>query len=804
MYMRTFNIIAVLLTVLFYGVADAQQGATPVSGQNPYQSAQRIADPVTPLDGSTVLGPTFQLSSCGLNYTTASQKLGQRFSPAGVPQPATFTITGIPATAVIQRAYIWSDMSGTGVPVTLSVTNPLAQNANVPMTLIGSDQDKCWGYGGTHSYRADVTAMITGNGNYTISGFPTNPPTSGQDTDGATMMVIWDDPTQNWQGDIVIWDGCVVINGGTTTQTINNYTACSGTVTNARAFLCIADLQGLGATLSLNGAPGIPIVEDWWNYVDVASTITPSQNSSPFNIQSGGDCYNFLMMGVYFQSNCQTCCVAPFTLNMTQTPSQCSSNNGTATATPIGGTGPFSYSWNTNPSQGAQTATNLAPGQYIVTVTDSLGCQTIDTVVVQGQGQLTLTGAQTDVVCNGQSTGSATLTVTGGTGPYTYTWNPNVSTGNTAANLAAGQYVVDVSDNFGCQNTFTFTITEPALVPIVAVGIGDTSICIGGTATIEAGASGGAPPYTLNWLPNLGNTTTISVSPTTTTTYSCVITDACGTPADTATVTVTVNQLPVVSFSADVLEGCSPVCPNFSGSSIPQGVTYSWNLGDNTTSNLQNPSNCYELAGPYDVALTVTDINGCTNTLSVANYITVFPDPVADFAIISPQPATLIEANIVFDDLSQGGATCVWDFGDGNIITVPGCGDVTHPYDETGTYTVTQIVISANGCVDTIQYDVIISPNTTLYVPNTFTPNGNGNNEIFYAYGEFVSEFQMLIFDRWGNKIFESNDINKGWDGRANGGKDIAQIDTYVYVITYQETYTGRRHKLIGHINLIR
>jgi gliding motility-associated-like protein len=88
-------------------------------------------------------------------------------------------------------------------------------------------------------------------------------------------------------------------------------------------------------------------------------------------------------------------------------------------------------------------------------------------------------------------------------------------------------------------------------------------------------------------------------------------------------------------------------------------------------------------------------------------------------------------------------------------------------------------------------------------VPNTFTPNGDGKNDVFFAYGEFVSDFHMMIFDRWGNLIFESSDMTEGWNGTANGGKDLVQIDTYVWVITYTEKYEGYKHKIVGHVNML-
>jgi gliding motility-associated-like protein len=186
------------------------------------------------------------------------------------------------------------------------------------------------------------------------------------------------------------------------------------------------------------------------------------------------------------------------------------------------------------------------------------------------------------------------------------------------------------------------------------------------------------------------------------------------------------------------------------------------------------------------------------------NYITVYPDPIAQFAIMSPQPATLQESTIAFDDQSIGGDTCYWDFGFGNFTPYVNCGDVAFTYEDTGTYPVTQIVVNQFGCADTAYGEVVIVPYTTIYVPNTFTPNSDGKNDMFFAYGEYIDNFHLMIFDRWGNLIFESYDILKGWDGKANGGTQIAQIDTYVWRITYNDRYTGNYHRMIGHVNLIR
>jgi len=782
-----------------------QLGSTTQSGSNPYAPANaRSGDPApAPQDGNNTLGPTYQASECGLDYTTASNKISQRIPPpVGVTQPATFTIAGIPGTATIQKAFVWCDASGSGIPITLSITNPASINGNYPMTLIGSDQDKCWSYAGTHSYRADVTAAIAGNGNYTISGFPTNPPTSGEDVDGATMMVIWSDNTAAFQGEITIWDGALVVNGGVVTQTINNFSNTCGNATGARAFMAVADLQGLGAQLSMNNGAPFTITEDWWNYIDQPTTVTNGQNSSAFNVNSSGDCYNFCLMGLYYRTPCSTCCIAPYTLTMASTASSCSANNGAATATPNGGTGPYTYSWNTTPAQTTQTASNLAPGQYIVTVTDATGCTSVDTINVTATGSLGLAPASSNVTCNGGSNGNATVSVSGGTAPFTYTWTPNVSTTNTASNLSAGTYTVDVNDAFGCASSYTFVITEPALVPLNVTASNDTAICTGSNANLSASGGGGSgAPYTYTWLNGVGSGQNVTVNPTASTTYTVIISDVCGTPSDTDTVQVIVNQLPVVSFSASQLSGCSPVCATFTETSTPASAAWLWDFGDQTTSPLDTPSHCFVIPGTYNITLTVTDINGCINTLALNNYINVYPFPGAGFS--AETPVTLLDPHITFTDGTSGADTCYWDFGDGEFLAVPGCGDIAHSYLDTGVYHVVQVVVNQYGCRDTIFSDVIVTPYTTLYIPNTFTPNGDGKNDVFMPKGAYAEEFEMLIFDRWGNMIYKTLDLYKGWDGKVQGHTDVAQIDTYVYVIRYTDL-KGKRQRVIGHVNLIR
>jgi gliding motility-associated-like protein len=266
--------------------------------------------------------------------------------------------------------------------------------------------------------------------------------------------------------------------------------------------------------------------------------------------------------------------------------------------------------------------------------------------------------------------------------------------------------------------------------------------------------------------------------------------------------------LPVVLFKADTLNGCSPLCVNFADmTTIPSGTlsTWAWTFGDDSTSNKQNPNHCYTNPGIYSVGLTVTSDSGCTANLNVANMINVYSHPVAAFTA-SPQPATILEPTVQFTDKSTdnyGIVSWQWVFND----PADGTSTLENPaytYTDTGTYCAQLVVINKFGCTDTITQCEIIQPFFTLYIPNAFTPNGDGLNDIFQVKGNFICGFQMYIFDRWGMQLYYTEDINKGWDGTVNGGSNIVQEDSYVYLINAIDCISHAKHQYLGKITVVK
>jgi|GEM_PF-3402010 len=274
--------------------------------------------------------------------------------------------------------------------------------------------------------------------------------------------------------------------------------------------------------------------------------------------------------------------------------------NGTATASATGGTAPYTYAW----SNGATTAnaTGLIAGTYTVTVTDAHGCTTTTTATVGQPDALIAAATNTNVSCNGGANGTADLTVSGGTTPYTYSWSNGAATQDLSA-LSAGTYNVTVSDAHGYTVAATVTVTEPAVLTASATAVNVN--CYGeSNGSVDLTVSGGTTAYTYSWS---NGATTQDITGLTAGTYSVLVTDAHGC---TATVTKTVTQPAVLAATATATDALCNGCANGTATASATGgtapYTYAWSNGA-TTANATGL-----IAGTYTV--TVTDAHGCTTT----------------------------------------------------------------------------------------------------------------------------------------------------------------------------------------------
>lgn len=396
-----------------------------------------------------------------------------------------------------------------------------------------------------------------------------------------------------------------------------------------------------------------------------------------------------------------------------------------------------------------------------------------------------------------------------------YNWNFGDNTTNNQQSPhhtynADGSYTVSliVYSDQNCTDTVQHTVTA---YPMPVANFTSTSVCHESPTQFTDISSVNQPDQIVAWNWSFANNQTSTQQnpsyqyPQFGTNSATLIVTTNHNCRDTITLPVTVHPNPVVNFSATPLSGCSPLCVSFTSNSTVATGTISnliWNVNDTIVLNGPNPTTC--LFNPSvlntstaDVILTAITDQGCTRFLEIEDYITIYPKPLAEF-YPDPDQIKLYEGAITMINLSAGGTTWNWDLGDGNQTNYF---QPTHVYSDTGVYFITLITTNNWGCKDTAIRQVHILGNTAIYVPNTFTPNGDNKNEFFTAQGFGIKEFTMEIFDRWGMKLFETTKMDIGWDG-TYGGKEC-QIDVYVYQITAVDIF-NKKHTYRGQVNLIR
>ncbi len=403
-------------------------------------------------------------------------------------------------------------------------------------------------------------------------------------------------------------------------------------------------------------------------------------------------------------------------------------------------------------------------------------------------------------MCVGQS---LNLTATGTAGG-TYSWtgpnsfnstsqNPNVAS-MTSSDF--GIYTVTITANSCTASATTnVVINSGTSTAITAAG----PFCANGaTVTLSAASPGG------NWSgTGIVNTTTGLFDPSVSGPGSFIITyDIPGACSGASTTTIVVNPVPSTNFVADTLSGCVPLAVNFTNST-PSSASAQWNFGNGQTStSLLTGSANFASAGCFTVSLTVTDLTGCSATLTKVNFICVNPNADASFTP-SPYEATITHPEIHFINTSSNATSYVWSFGEGgnSVAFSP-----TYTYDEVASnYTVQLVATNAFGCSDTAKVIVRILDELVYYVPNSFTPNGDEQNNIFqpvFTSGFDPYSFRLLIFNRWGEVLFESKDAKVGWDGTYNG--ILAQEGIYSWTITFKDPDTDKKYSVNGHVTMIK
>ena len=444
-------------------------------------------------------------------------------------------------------------------------------------------------------------------------------------------------------------------------------------------------------------------------------------------------------------------------------------------------------------------------GTHTITYTIPGGCGNASTtdIIVNPPDDATITPA--GPFCLGSPV--YTLTGAAGSGNWSGTGITNASAGEFDASVA-GTGIHTITYTTGGPCTSMSTIDIEVLDVLVVQAFQDNTICSGESANLTATGSGGDGNLTYTWMDQLGNSVgsgnSLTVSPMTTTTYTVTLTDGCSTPSTSSSVTITVNPTPVVSFTADNVSGCDPVDVTFTNTSTPAGTDGLWNLGNGViTGGLGSVSTQYNQTGCYDVTLTIT-ANGCTSSQTMQDLVCVSEYPDAQFNFSPGQP-DILNPEVQFDNQSNYATQYAWSFGDASAAS--GETDPLHTFDAVAeTYEVCLIASNDEYCADTVCINVTIEDLLIYYIPNSFSPDGNSFNQLFkpvFTTGFDPFDFNFLIFNRWGQIIWESNDPELGWDGVGPNGK-LVESGTYVWRVEFKSIKNDERLVETGHVNLLR
>lgn len=464
--------------------------------------------------------------------------------------------------------------------------------------------------------------------------------------------------------------------------------------------------------------------------------------------------------------------------------------DGTAGVTPTGGAGGYVFNWQPDPitGQGTDQATALCAGNFTVTITDQLACDSTYAFTILPYSPIVDNATVTDVLCNGACNGAIVTNATGGVGALTYVWSPPPPLGQgtgSASELCPSTYGLTITDAAGCDSVFTYTITEPLLLQVSVDLLTPASCSDALDGAISTSAFGGVPPYTFSWMgPNGFNSNQEDITGLEAGSYELTLIDANNC---LIVLPVTVTALvTVIADAGDEQQACAGASFTLDGTASVGATSYVWTddqgnvLGTTPVITVTGLSD-----GPNVITLTVSD-GPCSSTEEVV--ITILALPIAnagaDQSIFLSETATLGGS-----PSGPTGSTFTWV-----PDTLLNNATIANPIaDPDATTWFTLFVTAPNGCVDTDSVLVTVVP--TIVVPSGFTPNGDGQNEIWQI--DFIDLFpdcEVEVYSRWGEQLFRSVGYKQPWDGRYRDG--AVPVGTYYYVIElnderFPEPYTG-------------
>lgn len=607
-----------------------------------------------------------------------------------------------------------------------------------------------------------------------------------------------------WSGGLPNDSNQTGLSAGIYTVTVTDDQGCEGfdtiTLTQPAPFnFTINDVSNIscpgvsncngGADISVNGST--PPYSYLWD--------NGNQTPTPTNLCAGGNwmvvtddngCQDSILINIQIPDSIQTLAGGDTLI--------CISNQTPINAASIGGTPPYQYVWYRDsaggPTEGTGASIQVSPNRtrtYVVVSTDDNGClgDTAE-VEVRVRPKLNLIVPEIDTICP-DDTIDITIEGVGGDSNYTYVWET----------LGFGPTQTVSPDQ---SEWYYFTVTDvcgtPAYADSAFVQVGGyhdiraeirgdkDSICIGEEVTLIADGDGGhngPEEYTFKWNSTASGYPVQFVKPQKTNTYKITITDECLSERGIDTFTIYVGEPELPEISIDPAQACKEANVSISIPEAKKGYDYDWNLGDGSIElNFKENEiiHSYSSIGCYDISLNTITNFGCESKQKIDCGVEIFLKPKASFTTQPDQPSN-VDPIVYFSNESTGHNDFYWSIVGDTLWNIEGLNQYFE--DRSTPYRVSLIAFSAEGCSDTVSRQLLFDREVVLYYPTSFTPDGDGLNDVFIIEGEEINPegYDLIIYDRWGNQIFRSKNPFYGWNGMIN--EKNAPLGTYPFTLKY-------------------
>ncbi len=464
--------------------------------------------------------------------------------------------------------------------------------------------------------------------------------------------------------------------------------------------------------------------------------------------------------------------------------------NGSISVQETGGLPPYTFQWQGPSTATVPAITGLCAGNYTIGVTDQTGCTTYKQINLTNPPTIgaSITGKTVTCINN---TLTLTANINGGTAPFSYAWNV-VPSGNQSSIVVSPSstkvYSVGITDNGGCTTFATTTIqVRPAIT--VTVPANNTGLCLGAELTISPIVGGGDGNYTYQWLPTGLNTPTINVKNLTVSSFTFSVGDGCNSPIAVKVITLTIFPKTKAIFETDGQLGCQPFCTQFNNIT-KKSTDAIWTFGDGPSQQTGNSAtHCYQSSGVFDVKLNLIDSNGCEQETIETKYITVLKKPNVDFTFSNDRP-TFYEPEVSITNRTDEALNYEWWFGNKLYSKDK---EFDYVFKEVGCYSFTLKAINLRGCTDSLTKQICVTDGYNFYIPSFFSPDDDDLNEVFIPKGTGwkPEHYNFEVYSRWGIRVFKTNSITEGWDGKLGG--TVAKPDVYIYRITLTDEFDKER-----------